>query len=57
MAAAHPNDLSSVVGTHIGRENQLLQVVLATCPGNHTCVVTSACPTHVYNIKKKTLNF
>lgn len=53
MAAAHPNDLSSVVGTHIGWENQLLQVVLATCPGNHTCIVTSACPTHVYNIKKK----
>lgn len=51
MAAAHSNDLSSIVGTHIGQENQLLQVVLATCPGNHTRVVTSAHPTHVYNIK------
>lgn len=40
MSAAHPNDLSSVVGAHIGRENQRLQVVLTACPGNYTRVVT-----------------
>lgn len=40
MSAAHPNDLSSTVGAHIGRENQRLQVVLTACPGNHTRVVT-----------------
>lgn len=47
MAAAHPNDLSSIVGTLIGWENQLLQLVLAT-----THMLTRARPTHVYNIKK-----
>lgn len=52
MSAAHPNDLSSIVGAHIGQENQRLQVVLAACPGNHTRVVTCARPTRVYNIKK-----